>query len=308
MLGQWLSHRAIWKKLKRHHSTISDEIKRNSVKGQYVAHKAKHKAYFRRNRCKKQIKKIRDNDDLEKFIREKVKDDRTPEMVSWYRNKNNKELKISVPTVYKYIRSIWWYWLREHLYSSQKKWKKRWVFWWKKEMIKNRTRIDARPEKISKLLEFWHYECDLVVWPQGKKDCLLVLIEKVSRLKICKKIPNKSPYTVEKELKKYIKTYWIKTITFDNWIEFKNHENLSVPSYFCHPYHSREKAQVERWNRDYRRFYPKRTDFGKVSQKEIDIISEKINNMPMKTLYFASPFEKFKELSWISSQVSVLTL
>jgi transposase, IS30 family len=308
MLEQWFSHRKIWKVLKRHHSTISDEITRNSVKWKYAAHKARHKAYVRRLYCKKQIKKIRVNDDLEEFIREKIKDDWTPEMVSWYWNKHQEELHISTPTIYKYIASKRWYSLREHLYSNQKKWKRRWVGLPRKEIIKNRVWIDFRPEKISKLLEFGHYECDLILWPQWKKECLLVLIEKVTRFKICKKLPTKSPYVVEKELKKYIKMLWIKSITFDNWVEFMNHENLWIPTYFCRPYHSREKAQVERWNRDFRRFFPKWTDFSKISQKEIDIITEKINNMPMKILWFKSPAECFKELSWISSQVSVLTL
>jgi len=65
--------------------------------------------------------------------------------------------------------------------------------------------IDARPEKISKLLEFGHYEADLIVGPQSTKEVLLVIIEKVSRWKIARKLPNKKAETVEKVLKERIK-------------------------------------------------------------------------------------------------------
>jgi len=95
------------------------------------------------------------------------------------------------------------------------------------------------------------------------------------------KLPNKKAKTVEDILRKWIYILWIKSITFDNGVEFANHYKLWIDTYFSNPYHSREKAQVERGNRDYRRFFPKKTERKKISQKEIDKITEKLNNMPM---------------------------
>ncbi len=307
-LAQWESKRAIARKLWRHPSTICDEVKRNKWRRDYSANKAQHKSYVKRHYAKKNLKKIRCEDKLEKYIREKLKDDRSPELVSWRWNKNHEYIKISTPTIYKYVYSRFWYDLLEYLYS-RRNWKRRRKVnpnkkWW----IKYRKFIDVRPEKISKLTEFWHREADLIVGPKGTKEVLLVIIEKKTRRKISKKLPNKKAITIEKVLRTRVQRLWIKSITFDNWLEFANHYKLWIPTYFSHPYHSREKAQVERGNRDYRRFFPKRTIRKKISQKEIDKITNKLNNMPMKVLDFETPNEAYSKYSKLFYQVSVLTL
>jgi len=68
--------------LERNVSTISREINRNKVKGNYSAKKADFKAYQRRQRRKIQIKKIRCNDELENYIRDKLKLKRTPQLIA----------------------------------------------------------------------------------------------------------------------------------------------------------------------------------------------------------------------------------
>ena len=67
------SSRLIGKALSRHHSTISRELRRNSVKNEYVAGKADHKAYFRRHQLQKSLKKIRLDCELEDYIHDKLK-------------------------------------------------------------------------------------------------------------------------------------------------------------------------------------------------------------------------------------------
>ncbi len=292
--NEWVSKREIWRRLGRHHDTITEEIKRNSVKWVYSSSKAKQKSYQRRKSCKKQIKKIRDCDELENYIHERmIQDKRSPQQVAAWWNKCWSNITISHETIYQYVYSNRWYTLREHLYTKRWKRKKKAEKVLKKELIKNRVRIDYRPETISKLLEFWHYECDLIMWPQWSKPCLLVLIEKYSRFKFVIKLESKSPEQVRKKLLEIIKKRWIKSITFDNWVEFKYHEQLWIPTYFCHPYHSREKWQVERGNRDIRKFYPKWTNFTNISQEEIDIVAKKINNTPMKCLKRKTPLSLF---------------
>ena len=305
-LSQKKSEREIWRLLWRHHSSINDEIRNNSVRGIYVSHKAQHKAYVNRLHTKRNLKKIRCNDKIEEFIREKIKDDWSPEMVSGRWNNENLDT-ISTVTIYKYIYSRFAYDLLPYLYSNRTR-KRRKSHANKKWIIKNRVFVDFRPEKISKLLEFGHYEADLIVWPQGTKDVLLVIIEKVSRWKMAIKLPNKKAITVENTLRRWIDILWIKSITFDNWLEFANHYKLWIPTYFSNPYHSREKAQVERWNRDYRRFFPKKTIRKKISQKEIDKITEKLNNMPMKVLKFKTPNEIFYLHTHKTFPVSVFTI
>jgi len=288
--NEWVSKREIARRLWRNPSTISREIKRNSVKWEYISSKAIHTAYVRRLYCKKEIKKIRESNQLEQYIYDKmIHEKRSPKQVAMARNMKIEKVKISHESIYKYIYSRWWYVLREHLYMKRWKRKKKWRGWVKRELIKNRTWIEERPEHIWKLVEFWHYECDLVMWPTWSKACLLVLVEKLSRHKKVIRLESKSPKNVKKELLKEIKKWWIKSITFDNWVEFMYHNQLWLPTYFCRPYHSRQKGQVERANRDIRKFFPKWTNFTNISQEEIDIVTKKINNTPMWVLERRTP-------------------
>lgn len=307
-LAQWLSKRTIARFLWRHPSTICDEVNRNKVRWEYSANKAQHKAYVNRLHAKRNLKKIRMNDKLEQYVREKMKDDWSPEIIAWRWNTEHEEVKISTPTIYKYVHSRFAYDLPEHLYMNRNGRRRKKGNGSKGSIIKNRVFIDCRPEIISKLLQFGHYEADLIVWPQWTKEVILVFIEKVSRLKIARKLPNKKAETIEKETKKWIKILWMKSITFDNGTEFANHYKLWIPTYFTNPYHSREKWQVERWNREYRRYFPKKTERKKISQKEIDKITIKINNKPMKVLDFKCPIEIYQSHFKKFSLVSVFTL
>ena len=288
---KWYKSREIESSLWIHYSTICREIKRNRVNWIYDAKKAQHKSYARRKSCKKQNKKIRDNDDLEKYIREKLDENWSPEGIAGTRNKDH-EIEISVPTIYKYIDSRFGYGLSEHLYSKRPK-KRKHKKGVKREIIKHRVMIDARPISISKKRYFNHYEIDLVMWKQGSKACLLVLIEMVTRYKIVYRIPSKHADIVEEKLKDAIQKYRIKSMTFDNGTEFANHINLWIPTYFCYPHSPREKPQVERWNGNIRWYYPKWIDFSDVTQKEIDIVLKKINMRPMKCLNRETPHTLF---------------
>lgn len=304
LLSKWFTHREIALTLCRHHKTIDEEIEKNSVKWKYYAHKAQHKAYVRRLFCKKQLKKIRVNDNLEQFVRKKLKEDWSPQEISGSWNNLGNGLNISTPTIYKYIYSRFGYGLTEHLYTKRLRPKKR-RHKTKRENIKFRTFIDFRPKIIGLKRQFWHYEWDLIMGRKWSLFCLLVLIEMKTRFKIVCLLPNKWANYVEDLLLEYIKKYSIKSITFDNGTEFANHYKLWIPTFFCHPHSPREKPQVERWNRNIRRYYPKWTGFTKVSQEQIDFVVEKINNRPMKCLNYQTPSNMFEKLI---SQVAVLTL
>lgn len=304
LLWRWYTNREIASSLWYTHRTIDEEILRNMVKWVYDAKKAWHKAYLRRNRCKKQNKKIRDNDDLEKYIREKLGENWSPEEIAGVWNKHHM-MEISVPTIYKYIDSRFGYGLSEHLYSKRPK-KRKQKHKGKREIIKQRVMINLRPISIWKKKYFWHYEVDLVMWKQGTKACLLVLIEMVTRYKIMYWLPSKHAYLVEEKLKKAIQRYSIKSMTFDNGSEFAGHINLGIKTYFCFPHSPREKPQVERWNGNIRRYYPKWTNFMKVTQEEIDIMMEKINMRPMKCLNRETPHTLFYKK--LFSCVATLTL
>ena len=265
--SKWYSAREMEWPVWRHHSTISRELKRNSVKWEYHAQKAGMKAYKRRHQVQKQLKKIRLDEELEGYIRKKLKKLWSPQRIAWRWSKDNPLRRVSHVTVYKYIYSTFGSGLGYNLYTKRHKPKKRKKKKDEKSLIPYRVSIDARPKIVELRLEAGHYECDLIVSGRWSKTVILTIIDMLTRKSMAWVLPNKSPSWVEEKLAEYIDKNNVRSLTFDNGTEFMYHYKLWVPTYFCHPYSSREKWQIERRNRDYRRVYKKGTDLSRVTQE-----------------------------------------
>mgnify|MGYP001018462866 CR=1 FL=1 len=86
-----------------------------------------------------------------------------------------------------------------------------------------------------------------------------------------------------------------KSLTYDNGIEMANHkwftENTGMTVYFAHPYSSWERGTNENTNGLIRRFFPKGTDFNKISEEQIREVENKLNNRPRKIINYMTPFE-----------------
>lgn len=291
------SLRDIAKALERSPSTISRELRRNVVKGQYRSQKAQLKAYQRRRSCKKPMKKIRQDNELENYVREKLGLLRSPQRIAGSRSKQNPTRTVSHVTVYAYIYSKFGYGLHYYLYTQRYRPKKRKSSLCKKVLIPHRTLIGERPAIVASRTQPWHYECDLIVWPQTTKHAILTVIEMCTRKSHAWILPNKSPSTVYEILKKFVQENVVESITFDNWVEFMYHYKLWIPTYFCHPYSSREKPQIERRNRDYRRTIRKWTSLQNITQEYLDRTTERINNTPMICLNYSTPQYMFDYLT-----------
>lgn len=165
--------------------------------------------------------------------------------------------------------------------------------------------ITQRPEGSSKRSELGHWEMDLVISADNKRSCLLTMTERRSRQEIIIPLPDHKAVTVRRAINRLErKTVGFKqkfrTITTDNGPEFLEHDQLiqSVKSkgqrfqvYYCHSYSAWEKGTVEVHNRMIRRWFPKGTDFSKVSQKEIAALQDWMNSYPRKVLGWKTPAE-----------------
>ncbi|CAE6719368.1 IS30 family transposase [Candidatus Nitrotoga fabula] len=63
--------------------------------------------------------------------------------------------------------------------------------------------------------------------------------------------------------------------------------------YFAHPYASWERGANENTNGLIRHYFPKYRDFSTITQQEIDIAMERLNNRPRKRLGFLTPSQVF---------------
>ena len=92
----------------------------------------------------------------------------------------------------------------------------------------------------------------------------------------------------------------VKTITFDNGMEFAAHEKitgqLGTPIYFAYTYSSNERARNENTNGLLRQYLPKGTSFEHLTRKQIEGIVNELNNRPGKTLGYRTPYEVFHNL------------
>lgn len=294
MLDKEYSQRAIARVLNRSNSTISDEIKVNSVNGVYDPDKAHHKAYVRRQNSKYQGMTIVDSSLLQKKIDELLYKGESPENISGRIKRYEKELKdVSKDSIYRYIKSP--YGRKIEVFRKKKKSRKR----YKRplsEKLKGRTFIDKRPLYINERKRIGDVEADFIVSGKSGKGSVLVVVDRKSRAPFLEKIFPVSIVNVEKAFLRIKERFpELKTITTDNDILFQKHKELEkilgVKIYFCHPYHSWEKGTVENTNKLIRVDIPKGTNISKISRQFISKIEHKLQNKIYKCLRYQTPSE-----------------
>jgi IS30 family transposase len=86
-----------------------------------------------------------------------------------------------------------------------------------------------------------------------------------------------------------------KTLTLDNGPENRDWRTLEhvthIEVYFAHPYHSWERGTNENTNGLIRDYFPKKTDFGMVSDEDLAFVEREINCRPRKRLGGRTPLE-----------------
>lgn len=283
--------------LGRHPSTIGRELKRNSTKkGTYHPESAERKAYYRRRYKKQPSKKIRQDSELEDYIRQKLKLGWSPETIAGVWNKEYSDKTVHFYTIYRYIYSKFGCGLWQYLDSRREKPKKRKPKA-EKELIPNRTCIEARPGAVEKRKRLGDYEADLIVSRKDDRSAILTIICRTTRFVMAKRLHNKKPKPVAQAMKQLLSQKPQKTMTMDNGIEFREHQTLGFPTYFCHPYSSWEKGQVEYANRLIRRYFPKKTKLSDVSPQKLAAVIHKLNHTPRKCLNWETPAQAFARLS-----------
>jgi len=131
--------------LERSPGTISDEIERNSVMGIYDPKKAQYKAYSKRKHSKYQGMKVVQDDALRTYVREKMKDDWSPEEISGRLKEIDKDIKYaSKGAICKFVYSVYGRRIEKYLRYRGKKRRKR----EKVTQLKDRVFVDERPRVI----------------------------------------------------------------------------------------------------------------------------------------------------------------
>jgi len=106
LINKEYSHRSIAQVMKVNNSTISREIKRNSIAGVYDPYKAQHKSYVKRKYSKNQCMKISTSKFLTYYISICLSLTHSPEQIAGSLKKEKSSITISHATIYKYIHNL----------------------------------------------------------------------------------------------------------------------------------------------------------------------------------------------------------
>lgn len=290
----------IGRKLGRHPSTISRELRRNSRQdGSYGACFAEGNYLFRRQRPRI----LDQNTALAGFIVERLYEGWTPEIISgWLKAGNEKLPYVSAETIYDWVFQKENADLIRLLPSKKGKKRGRRSRHKTRSQIADRASIHDRPEEIEERKQAGHWEGDLMICKQTRP--LLVLKERKSRYLIVSKLNGKTAaetadqiINVLNRLSPHIR----RSITFDNGKEFAKHSLIKkackMSTWFCDAYASWQKGAVENANGRLRRDLPRNLDIDKVSDEELQDIVLTHNLTPRKCLGFITPVQALlKEL------------
>jgi transposase, IS30 family len=277
-----------------HKSTISRELKRNCGQKGYRPGQANELAYNRQ--CEAYSSRIAW--ETWQLVERLLRQDWSPEQISG-RLKLLKEPSVSYECIYLYVyaEKRRGGTLHQHL-RSQKKQRKRYSGYIRRGQIPNRTSIDKRPKIVADKTRFGDWEVDTIVGAHHKGG-ILSAVERKSKLSRLRKLATKAAAEMKDNSIELLTPLAAKvhTITVDNGKEFCDHEliaaGLQARIFFAHPYASWERGLVENTNGLVRQYFPKKFDFAKFTDKELQQVEDKLNNRPRKTLGYRTPKEVF---------------
>lgn len=301
LLKKGYSLRDIGRVLKRNPSSVSREIRRNSVKGVYDPPKAHHKAYVKRKYAKYQGMKIRGNPEIETYIQEKITLGWSPEAIAGRLPiDSGGRLSVHHTTIYKYLYSVYGQHLCQYLQYKRYRKKKRKGIKKGREIIKKRVFIDQRPEIVNQRARNGDFELDTLGTPKSSRETIVGAVDRKSLYFVAQKIPYLKQAMVA--AKRLLKPYQVLSLTLDNGPENAKYQMLGVPTYFCHPYSAWEKPIIENAFRRLRRYIPKKSCLSGYSDEQIQVIIERMNNIPRKRLGWRTPKEVFFQEQMTQSQ------
>jgi len=286
--------------IERSQSTVSRELRRNASAMGYCDIDAQKQA---EQRCSVARSNVRSMDPhLWSDVLTGLGEQQSPDQIAGALRRQGKP--ISYQTIYGYIKrdKTQGGTLYKYLRQRGKKRNKQAASTAGRGHIPHRVGIEHRPASVELKATVGDMEGDTVVGPRGKsKQVLITMVDRHSKFVFIWKAQNKTKKSVTKKIIDGLKgvTHAVSTLTFDNGKEFAGHEEitaaLQAACYFARPYHSWERGLNEHTNGLIRGYFPKGTDFSKVTDEEVAIVQKKLNNRPRKVLGYRTPQEVFGE-------------
>lgn len=298
-----LSLREIARRLGRHHSTISREIKRNGpafahwVYWYDVAHP---RALERKTRARHQRRRA--NRALYDYVTQRLRAGWSPECIAGRLVRDfpaQHAMRVSTEAIYRWIfrdAQAGGQFYRCLCFAHKHRRKQR-RYGSLRGSIVGRVSIAERPAVVDKRRRFGDWEGD-TVYGRRTRMCLLTQVERKSRYLIASRVSDRRAQSVATcKIAQFsaLPKHWRRTLTLDNGKEFAAFRQVEQATglrvFFADPYSAWQRGANENTNGLLRRYYPKGTDFSQITDADLAFVVHALNNRPRKRLGYRTPFE-----------------
>jgi len=297
--GEKFDQQEIATRLRRSPSTISRELSRNGVGGEYFPAQA-HARAVRRRRERPLTRKM-DRPQTTDFVTSGLADQWSPDQIAGRLKREHPDdgrRHVSATTIYHWIDGQGK--LREHWKGCLRRRGKR-------PCRRSKTAAERRepfglahrPDVINNRERLGDLEGDLVLGKPGSGG-LLTAVDRRSRYTRIRKVRNKNARHVYGHVKKVFHSLPATkrhSITFDNGSEFarcpllEKHHHIGL--YLADPGCPHQRGTNENTNGLIRQSFPKGIDFRTVTPHEVRRVENLLNNRPRACLGYRTPAEVF---------------
>lgn len=282
----------IARELKRHRSTITRELQRNSESTGYFAISAQRKADERRRHRPHKM----DDPELNEYVRRGLANYWSPDQIagrSRWDFPRRRERQVSRMTIYRWIQQD----------EDREHWETFLRFGRRRQQPERRGKLPAcaqiagRPDVVDRRARFGDWEGDTIVGAR-RQSGIVTLVERKSGYLVAGVVRSLRARNVRRSIQRRFAPAprgLRHTMTFDNGKEFAEHALLArhtgLDVYFARPYHAWERGANENLNGLLRQFLPKGTDFKRLSPRELQYIQKLLNERPRQRHGYRTPRE-----------------
>ena len=325
------SVREIARRLGRAPSTISREIKNNSVVGRnhyrpqfrfgaswgggpqrkprYMATSAQSKSQHRARRPKAGV--LAGNERLRDEVQTRLQELHSPAQIAAVLRRDfpdDPEMWVSAETIYKAIYVQGRGGLRRELHTClrtgralrrphRREGERR-------GRIPNMINISQRPPEVADRAVPGHWEGDLIMGGTASSSAIGTLVERTTRFTMLLHLPEGHGADAVQEaiVAKMAELPAIlrQTLTWDQGKEMSNHVQIAAATdldiYFCDPHSPWQRGTNENTNGLLRQWFAKGTDLSVFPADYLDFVASKLNRRPRQTLDWKTPAEALDKL------------
>jgi len=304
----------IARKLNRHPATVSREIRRNigRHRREYLAFTASRKAAVRASSRRLGKSRLSREERLKGYVIWGLREEWSPREIQERLKKEypaDMSMRISHEAIYRYIYVLPRGTLRktlikalrqEHKYRRKKGYAKTQG---NKGKIADMLSIEERPAEVTDRSVPGHWEGDMIIGLH-RKTALGTLVERTTRYTLLVPLGRKKDAASVRRAYarafRSVPTELKKTLTYDQGREMLGHKRFTIDTgiqvYFAHPGSPWERGTNENTNGLIRQYFPKGTDFSKVSHYQIKRAERRLNNRPRAVLDYEKPVEVINRL------------